>query len=76
MRKNKQKRKIKDKKHAHTKAKKDNKNPITNRNTGYDYLTSNLEPHISSRAATVEWRNSTYAPIISIKPIFDNTEEE
>jgi len=76
MRKNKQKRKIKNKKHAHIKAKKEKKNPIFNRNTGYNYLTSNLEPYISSRAAIVEWRNSTEAPNISIKPIFDNTEEE
>jgi len=43
MRKNKQKRKIKNKKHAHIKAKKEKKNPIFNRNTGYDYLTSGCE---------------------------------
>ena len=74
MKKNKQKRKIKDKKHAHIR--RDKKNPIANRNTGYDYLTSNREPLISSREAIVEWRESTNAPIITINPIFDNTEEE
>ena len=76
MRKNKQKRKITDKKHAYIKAKKDNKNPIFNRNTGDVHLTSNREQGISAREAIVEWRNSTEGPNIIIKPIFDNTEEE
>jgi len=76
MRKKKQKRKITNKKHAHKKAKKDNKNPIFNRNTGHVHLTSNLEPLISSHEAIVEYRESTALANISIKPIFDNTEEE
>ncbi len=76
MRKNKQKRKIKDKKHAHIKAKKDKKNPIFNRNTGYVHFTSNPEPLISAHEATVEYGKSTDLANISKKPIFDNTEEE
>ena len=76
MRKNKPKRKIKDPKHAHIKAKKDNINPYFNRKTGHVHNTSNREPLSSSFKAIVEYRESTYSPNISIKPIFDNTEEE
>ena len=76
MGKNKQKRKIKDPKHAHIKTKKDKIIPYFNRNTGHVHNTSNREPLSSSFKALVEYRKSTELPNITIKTIFDNTEEE